>query len=115
MEITGTLQHTAGPWTARLAGTTGLRWRINTSDNRSLAELRNDPRMTGVQTDEVDANALLIAAAPELLEALEQTRDDIYMYLEWARRNGKSNSELKRIGSCIDAAIAKATGQDTDL
>lgn len=55
--------------------------------------------------------ARLIAAAPDMLEALEQTRDDINLYLEWAKRNGRSNSELMRIGKGLDAVITKAKGE----
>lgn len=51
------------------------------------------------QHEEADANARLIAAAPEMLDALEQAQ-------EWLSKWGSAEPQL----AVIEAAIAKATG-----
>jgi hypothetical protein len=92
-------QHTPGPWKAHPTGLSrsGLpEYQIHWSDiGECVAEIVHG-----------EANARLIAAAPELLEALEMVRDAD----DDCKRDG-----LQTIPSMartrIDRAIAKATGQ----
>lgn len=88
--------HTPGPWTPITAGTRTL----TGVDTGGL--YRYHAYWDGIaENAEMEANARLIAAAPDLLEALKDTRTncgdllpDYYAVL-------------------IDAAIAKAEGEDT--
>jgi hypothetical protein len=60
---------------------------------------------TGLEEDEQEANAVLIAAAPDLLEALKYCRQKI----AYMQSNGEWYSPGKAT-EMADAAIAKATG-----
>ena|SRR5690606_7697023 len=94
-------EHTPGPWVATSDNNTYPGYLIR-SDSKPgyIAEIR-----AFTTQDEVDANKSLIAAAPELYEALCKTRrtiqaliDDGYMgYVD--------------LRSSIDAALAKAEGK----
>lgn len=101
--MSDTAQHTPGPWEIRDAegsfeirthgtpfGTTGI-W-----SHMQVNGSGNDPRYI-VTTEEAKANALLIAAAPDLLEALQiaMSHPMTGNWYEAAR-----------------AAIAKATGKE---
>lgn len=58
---------------------------------------------------EREANARLIAAAPELLEALEDSLDLFGVFLD---HSDKGNTDMHRaLGVKIRAAIAKAKGE----
>jgi hypothetical protein len=92
----GERAHTPGPWyTSRKPGSN--RMRINAPGWGHLAKVV--VRMSGSIGDCEDglANARLIAAAPDLLEALKDARYALY-------GNGAGNPK-------IDAAIAKAEGR----
>ena len=61
--------HTPGPWSLRMTG-----WRTNPAaiySPRRPGAVACVPARTSVPLDEQSANARLIAAAPELLEALK--------------------------------------------
>lgn len=101
-------QHTPGPWVQW--ADTNIVIRLHTG--RPQAEdLRICEVATNTWKDEGRHNARLIAAAPELLEALRITRGNVASlgpagalepyapYREWL--------------AMIDAAIAKATGEHT--
>lgn len=93
-------KHTPGPWHAEtLAGREG--WRV-TSTKGSVA-LLPDGETTGPRYEQ-DANAALIAAAPEMLEALKGA-------VAWCHQ-GHGGFPRKQCGLCkpLLAAIAKATG-----
>lgn len=97
-------KHTPGPWRIALgshdliyAGAT-----LVAQADCGLFSESNVPRV-----DEVSANARLISAAPELLEALKEARLQIdYLHGKF-KETGSGNSVL----STIDAAIAKAEGE----
>jgi len=115
-------KHTPGPWRIVIDGTYSEAWPFvlgpqhDDDCSEAVAELptshvvksrRGAPGCysekpgrfkTTPQHDDVMANARLIAAAPELLEALKAARDDL--------RVAGFNSTV----SMLDEAIAKATG-----
>ncbi|HOW49902.1 MAG TPA: hypothetical protein PLB26_19850 [Rubrivivax sp.] len=98
--------HTPGPWVPR-ASKFGLDFGIVINGEFVIAEVFSDIRSERHRdVEEARANARLIAAAPELLEALRTTRGNVaslgpagaipFEYREWL--------------AMLDAAIAKATG-----
>jgi hypothetical protein len=102
------IKHTPGPWTVmpgeinkpylRIRGTRlGQRYKI------ANVLMPAYPVVRYQEADETHANARLIAAAPELLEALEFALHELeaYCYDE----SGENYNSL-----LINAAIAKATG-----
>lgn len=66
------------------------------------------------RTDPYEANARLIAAAPELVEALRTARDYVFSELETERQQMNGYERISRIDEIaadlaeIDAALAKA-------
>ncbi len=91
-------KHTPGPWQSDAAGESH-EWVVLSSENQSICACMN-----GVGgKDRVQANARLIAAAPELLEALEDV-------LKITMFHSNPESELERRKSKARAAIAKAKG-----
>ena len=77
--------HTPGPWRVGAYGTTVMTGRPNSQANDTICSLYM-PNHSGVgelllpqdaRAEQVDANARLIAAAPDLLAALQRLRDDV--------------------------------------
>jgi hypothetical protein len=90
-------KHTPGPWFAKRAGDGGyFEWYVGRDGENSIAEDITDP----VTRDPSEANAHLIAAAPELLGALK-------MMLE----GGLEGPTSQAIETAL-ATIAKAEGRD---
>ncbi len=92
-------QHTPGPWFAN-KNTAGY-YDISTGDtdySPSFAAAHQNPYMQ-VDADVLDANARLIAAAPDLLEMLKVAQ-------LWLDVDGRFDMQG------INAAIAKAEGRD---
>jgi hypothetical protein len=91
-------KHTPGPWAS------------NSADSFELCVYGNCHRIAKMAGGEINrdiANARLIAAAPELLEALQD-------FLNWSNSvyYGKdTRRELVRAKDKASAAIAKATGE----
>lgn len=94
-------KHTPGPWVARKTG--GAGW----PEQRGFAIYFNEAQEQVVDFVYEEADARLIAAAPELLEALEHIRE------YWNRdHNDQAMSDaLWRIIDTADEAIAKAKGE----
>lgn len=86
------MRHTPGPW--ELA----TRARITTAENKA------DVCMTNIRLDEADANARLIAAAPELMEALE-------LLIENEPLTALPHQERTAIRVKVNSAIRKAKGE----
>lgn len=112
---------TPGPWVPRRAvkpdNTGGYDWAIIAPDKAIVAECFEvvDWAENGVDFDTrpVEANARLIAAAPDLLEALRITAEELDYFVGFARAQcefeGDADAGLSAVQSAR-AAIAKATG-----
>lgn len=97
-------KHTPGPWKVgeKFYGVTNQTWICFTDDvfDYKLATVYNGTKITN---DQVEANAKLIAAAPDLLEACIMAFDNM--------QNGESKTKY-RLVTCLNAleeAIKKAT------
>ena len=91
------LKFTPGPWSS--GKEIPLTAKANDTAGFSLVFVNRDNK------EEVEANARLIAAAPDLLEALIKAQEDI----NWMLNTGQHLN-----GHCFDyieATIAKATGE----
>lgn len=101
--------HAAGPWRVDLA-IECPNVRIVGPNGRGLAvALQRDPHPSegqGITDEEALANAVLIAAAPELLEALQTILE------VWPNKDKKPGwcDRWMRAQANASAAIAKATG-----
>jgi len=109
------MSHTPGPWTTAglLAGTATIRnplWEGNSQPiariHRRLSENRNEDGSHAWLDDEANANARLIAAAPDLLEACEAALSDL------SARDAVHYHGDTTVTSRLRSAIAKATGSE---
>ena len=92
------VKHTPGPWVITDKWEVG---KISTAWDQSLGMVVPHCNVYG---ENKEANALLIANAPDLLEVLEEAREHIaYSAPQWHYRT-------QEIIAKIDAAIAKAKG-----
>lgn len=92
---------TPGPWVIEKA-----------ADAYCIASVGNlviMPSSGKVKHDNTEADAQLIAAAPDLLEALEDLADDISERFDMDDRS--TNPGMKRAMEAARAAIAKARGE----
>lgn len=102
-------QHTKGPWL-----TTNSNAVVSTSNNTiAIPCNRNGEQVaiagvlsSSVSRSEARANARLIAAAPELLAALEALRQVAVWDDDYTTRE-----EMEKVFALADAAIAKAKGE----
>lgn len=92
-----TTKHTPGPWEVLPGESRKPYLRVRGTCLGRLYKIANV--LLGFSTEESKANARLIAAAPELLEALESIRDL------------PAHPMRKRAVEIATAAIAKATGE----
>lgn len=92
--------HTPGPWKAQLARSGSNRLQVSGADGRQVALIwRHSPA-------ETEANKLLIAAAPDLLEACRKA-------LEWLPAAADHPSATASVYEAIDAtrtALARCGG-----
>ena len=108
MSETTVVGHTPGPWSADVhvpRGSADAEWRIH--GGRELVAIVNDDEYT-------EANARLIAAAPEMLEALQHFVwwTDTYAEHPWfLALNEAERAEFQAGYDKASATIAKATGQ----
>ena len=97
------MKHTPGPWNYDRSG-----YSLYVNSGRELVTALS---MDGKRLETSEANARLIAAAPDLLSAL----DDLARYADTCElflretHPGKADMLRKRVTAAIDA-IAKATG-----
>ena len=93
------MKHTPGPWDCEMRNPAGIKW-----DAIIRSKEKRDPIcsvfMAGYMAKEADANARLIAAAPDMLMALKYVMDDEPNLLP------RATSECRKV---IAAVIEKAT------
>lgn len=99
--------HTAGPWVAS-DHHSGIGWRIETD----APGYHNDGWIIASEMLGPDAadNARVMAAAPELLEALEAVCSAAAKRAAWGRDNVPAMRDEQSALSSARAVIAKATG-----
>ena len=106
------MKHTAGPWTVSGHHVDNGRIQIG-SQKDYICELYwepNDEISKAANWTEAEANANLIAAAPDMYEALIEIEQFLTSY-EIFDRNGKNMYEdISGTFEIIEAAIAKAEG-----
>lgn len=95
-------KHTPGPWAVDESRHDGCINRIEPFRHIGMA---SGYQVNPGDREENEANARLMAAAPDLLEALEQARK----YVAFAFDQGIEGAE--KTGLDLDAAIAKARGE----
>ena len=91
------MKHTPGPWNYDRSG-----YSLYVNSGRELVTALS---MDGKRLETSEANARLIAAAPDLLEALKS----VIAWLDASDESAFSDSQL----ALARAAIAKATGGNT--
>lgn len=108
--------HTPGPWV--LNGTVDLEEFTDDVCPYAVVRAPGDQWIALVEIPNVqtEANATLIAAAPELLETLRAAVDDVALSAEIAKARGDNNVffELSSHLAFYRAAIAKATPMTDD-
>lgn len=95
--------HTPGPWKSSWNG----RWLIQTGGGWLIAKVWPPKARGGFSPENVEANARLIAAAPELLEACRTALVELQNLALAMHPN--SNGCIARAVEAIKPAIAKAT------
>lgn len=93
--------HTPGPW-HHLGPSIGLALKGQGGEADQLICIANLPDPLEFDEREWLANANLISAAPDLLEALEWTKQAFLSGDDWS---------MTSIGTCVDKALAKAKGK----
>lgn len=99
---------TPGPWTCDENDFGSLSYGAYVgidADNKSIAYILTDDRARTLPIEEWRSNARLIAAAPDLYEALRLLRDETADYM---RINNLGRPEDKHNIRLADAALAKA-------
>jgi hypothetical protein len=96
-------KHTPGPWAHHPEDNI-----ITAAGAGRITLIEFQARSLYVSIEERDANARLIAAAPDLLEALRSARLELWRLLDAKGITPKDASEWPEI-ACADAAIKKAT------
>ena len=107
------IKHTPGPWVIA-ESEQGRHFRaVSAKKHEALATvvwLMEDDDMDGVTSPECEANASLIAAAPDLLEALT---DAVIDFDNWAaHEDNHPHEHLVAWAERARAAIAKAKGEE---
>lgn len=104
-------KHTPGPW--HTGTTANTKYSIYERFGQQIAESFAGVFIGNTPSAAREANARLIAAAPELLEALEQCRIALEPYDDVKPRDWKTDREkLAFAHQAARAAIAKATGDE---
>jgi hypothetical protein len=108
-------KHSPGPWEAHGGGGTGTRWNIYAWYVPPRGSVTPAGRLLVAQVNvaatgaEREANARLIAAAPDLLAALKRLRRQVSLTPS-GMLAGISGRDDERTIADVDAAVAKAEG-----
>jgi hypothetical protein len=102
--------HTPGPWTDQSIDHS--QWGVYDARGRVVAQAQQiKPLPEDLKQVERTANARLIAAAPELLEALEEAENALADYVQTIEKTGASLNYGRAVLLRARAAIAKAEGR----
>lgn len=108
--------HTPGPWTARKSR--GLNaYEVRGADGSYIGDIWgvDEPVPNGIKRDHQKPNARLIAAAPDLYEALKSVRGVVAASAEASHLldgfGPRTVTAGDRLLQAVDAAIAKAEGK----
>jgi len=93
-------EYTKGPWVNSVTG-------IYAKDGTTIAQV-----YTQWSNDADEANARLISAAPELLEACKAAENDISLFYD-EKREG-TNTQTWKVIMKLRTAIAKAEGEEVE-
>lgn len=100
--------HTPAPWIADLGEAHRVRAQQDGGQVAIMMNLKGQHGLAGRRSgDEVAANAHLIAAAPQLLEALQTTAANLR---SWKAANGGGIKTFDSWLEVVEEAIAKAEG-----
>lgn len=105
-------KHTPGPWVSS-GRRVGI---VDRSETQAFGMMLVVAHIDEYDHPEHEANARLIAAAPELLEVLRIAREFMSIASDWNFHEAEINGEMRSTYDwleVVDAAIAKATG-DTE-
>jgi hypothetical protein len=111
-------EHTPGPWKANgLPASNDPDYRLSCAVYAGEKPICTTDLSVGrykaLSAEEQDANARLIAAAPELLEALSDTLGALNTVRGWQGPYALSAEEADRVCAKAEKAIAKARGEAT--
>lgn len=111
-----TARHTPGPWSIGDENNACCDVLLGTEHNLTCSLDRRDDNTYAevISRAEMLANAQLIAAAPELLDALQIAREFMSIASDWNFHEAEINGEMRSTYDwleVVDAAIAKATGE----
>jgi hypothetical protein len=101
------MPHTPGPWTVQKFTDEPVSIIIGQAGDERICEMHSNELATTVT-----ANATLLAAAPELLEALHYIRFRV-AEMETDNHRPIEFSEVRALWDTADAAIARAEGRTT--
>jgi hypothetical protein len=108
------MAHTPGPWIIKEdSSDTSTEAEVIEAENRIICWTANswdESRHRAIITDEDRANGSLISAAPELLEALQDTKDELIALYERLHPNDETDNDTTRVIDRAIAAIEIATG-----
>lgn len=106
---------TQGPWKVRTDSCRDGCWDIDACGNGALATVvvkLNGLELCPHTKKELEANAHLIAAAPEMYEALTEARECMDQTTDLMRKFEHNSSGISLMLDKIDAIQAKARGGD---
>lgn len=111
--MSGGAKHSAGPWMAAASPSSIVGWPVVGPMGRSICSVSWMPKKAYPDVSEseyaafnaeCEANSRLVAAAPDLLDALKT------ILTAW-RSGEDGDNVLARMGRAMEAAIAKAEGR----
>jgi hypothetical protein len=107
-----TAKHTPGPWSAS-EGFPSDMWHVDMPNRAFVINVSRADADPSMVVEEVQANARLIAAAPDLLEALRDTLRDLVTVAGLPDKGkGRTAAQQAALDKARDA-IRKATGETT--
>jgi hypothetical protein len=104
--MTNTVKHSPAPWSYRVSENCPDVWEIIADFcESSIAEVPRWQNEDGSDSEEAEANAAIMTAAPEMFAALQLAQGA----LNTAPRFRVGDTDSYRIAATVDKAIAKAT------